>query len=340
MHERVRSWAEAVASRLRCLGLHMVAGAVHDGTSAAPPRTGTTARVALVRSERAAGDPRPTIALSIDGERVEVALELSPADLRSLRARMVDTAWAAKLGLALEALPEQFALGLTADDERSPASKASSAIAALVDRGLLQHRPLWLGWSVSRDVAVAHADILDEQLENAVVALGSVFTMLASHAAWHAKPDGERPAGGRDKRERRETRRRAAARDQEHESGGEAETQSETRAHGPPNPLPARPTSPHTSARPGARGSRGRPVRPARADEPGRIERGSRVRVLEGPFSGKVGVVQELDSKGGARVMLGLLAVRVDVRDLARCNDGHNRPILSTSHRKLGQPRS
>jgi hypothetical protein len=70
------------------------------------------------------------------------------------------------------------------------------------------------------------------------------------------------------------------------------------------------------------------------------IEKGSRVRVLEGPFSGKVGVVQEVDGKGGARVMLGLLAVRVDVRDLARCAEGRNRPVLSTSHRKRVPVRS
>jgi len=65
--------------------------------------------------------------------------------------------------------------------------------------------------------------------------------------------------------------------------------------------------------------------------------------VLDGPFSGKVGVVQEIDGRrgaGGARVMLGLLAVRVDVRDLARCAEGHARPVLSTSHRKRSAVRS
>jgi hypothetical protein len=58
------------------------------------------------------------------------------------------------------------------------------------------------------------------------------------------------------------------------------------------------------------------------------------VRVLEGPFSGRVGTVQELDGKGGARVMLGLLAVRVDVGDLAQFTPGSDRPVLSVSHRK------
>ncbi len=62
------------------------------------------------------------------------------------------------------------------------------------------------------------------------------------------------------------------------------------------------------------------------------IERGTRVRVLRGAFSGKVGVVHELDGEGSARVMLGLLAVRLEVKNLLPCVEG--RPVLSTSHRK------
>ena len=64
------------------------------------------------------------------------------------------------------------------------------------------------------------------------------------------------------------------------------------------------------------------------------VEKGTRVRVLAGPFVGKVGVVQELDGKGGARVMLGLLATRLDVKDLIASAEGRERPGLSTSHRK------
>jgi len=56
--------------------------------------------------------------------------------------------------------------------------------------------------------------------------------------------------------------------------------------------------------------------------------------VLEGPFSGKVGVVHELDGKGGARVMLGLLAVRLEVKNLTTQVEGRYRPVLSSSHRK------
>jgi len=54
--------------------------------------------------------------------------------------------------------------------------------------------------------------------------------------------------------------------------------------------------------------------------------------VLHGPFAGKVGVVRELDGKGGARVLLGLLETRVDVADLRVDRDG--RPRLGSSHRR------
>ncbi|MGH7298149.1 MAG: KOW motif-containing protein, partial [Polyangiaceae bacterium] len=64
------------------------------------------------------------------------------------------------------------------------------------------------------------------------------------------------------------------------------------------------------------------------------VDKGVRVRVLEGPFAGKVGAVQDLDGKGGARVLLGLLAVRLDVKDLVACAEGRARPLLSSSHRK------
>jgi hypothetical protein len=65
----------------------------------------------------------------------------------------------------------------------------------------------------------------------------------------------------------------------------------------------------------------------------GAIEKGARVRVLEGPFAGKVGTVRELDGKGGARVMMGLLAVCIDVKNLAGA-EGRARPVLASSHRK------
>lgn len=74
----------------------------------------------------------------------------------------------------------------------------------------------------------------------------------------------------------------------------------------------------------------------------GVIEGGTKVRVLAGPFEGKTGVVQSLDGKGGARVMFGLLATRVELGDLATersqrgagAQDRRERPAITTSHRR------
>ena len=64
------------------------------------------------------------------------------------------------------------------------------------------------------------------------------------------------------------------------------------------------------------------------------IDRGAHVRALAGPFAGQAGVVQELDGKGGARVLFGLLAARVELTDLAVKGKERGRPVLSSSHRK------
>lgn len=71
-----------------------------------------------------------------------------------------------------------------------------------------------------------------------------------------------------------------------------------------------------------------------------RIRKGTHVRVLEGPFSGKVGIVHQLDGDGSARVILGLLVVRLDVDNLVERAERRVRPVLSTSHRKRRPARS
>jgi len=63
------------------------------------------------------------------------------------------------------------------------------------------------------------------------------------------------------------------------------------------------------------------------------LEVGVKVRVLGGPFVGRVGVISELDGRGGALVTLGLLSARVLLENLrpARVVE---RPSLKSSHRK------
>jgi len=94
------------------------------------------------------------------------------------------------------------------------------------------------------------------------------------------------------------------------------------------------------SERPSRRSKRAAP-RPPPPPEPSKpeavtIDRGAHVRALAGPFAGQAGVVQELDGKGGARVLFGLLAARVELRDLVVKGKerGRRGPLLSSSHRK------
>ena len=100
----------------------------------------------------------------------------------------------------------------------------------------------------------------------------------------------------------------------------------------PSEPVRARP-EPVERQRAIPRGLSRRPL-VTEVDPSAPVEKGTRVQVLAGPFRGKLGVVQELDGKGAARVMLGLLAARLEVKDLMAAAEGKERPALASSHRK------
>ena len=42
------------------------------------------------------------------------------------------------------------------------------------------------------------------------------------------------------------------------------------------------------------------------------------VRVVRGMFAGKLGVVQEIDARGGLRILVGKIAVKVDANDVVK----------------------
>jgi hypothetical protein len=225
------------------------------------------------------------------------------------------------------------------------ASRASTdEVRALIDRAGRNQQTLWLGWSISRLIAVENASLLDGQLEDALVALGVVFTMLADvvEPVLRGQPDRT------DRRDRRGVdddamggKRRARARDRERERDRDREPASNVTGKrprdgadvlAPARSRKARLGAAEVSAEPLRTVSRARWARPGDARAP--IEKGVRVRVLEGPFAGKAGIVQEVDCKGGARVMLGLLAVRLAVENLTTVLEGRGRPRLSSSHRR------
>jgi KOW motif len=334
------AWAHAARARLAGLGVGLEMGFFEGGRRAEK-------RVVFCRDAAAAAS-NAYLALVIDSSHVEVSLEVRPdaaLDVRNLRARLADPSRALELVGALEALPEQFTIGLASDDERMPARRAAAEdVRELLEASDRASSALWLGWSVPRAVASAHSGILDEQLADAMVALGAVYKLVAwapdndlvpadreqlsRRPVARSKQGRERAEGeGGLRRERRKRKRRNGGdvADEELARGvrsvAERETSSRERDEAAePRRLHAVPRRPRL---PSGRGPVRRPP----------IEKGSRVRVLSGPFAGKTGVVQELDGRGGARVLLGLLAIHLDTQELVGA-EGGARPILGTSHRR------
>jgi hypothetical protein len=214
---------------------------------------------------------------------------------------------------------------------------------------------LWIGWTILRDVALTHAELLVEQLEDAIVVLGPLQKLVAwapdndlgavAGETDEAKAERERADDDED-RDRAERLPRVSRAEHEARSRGRhrpAPTQDEADAVSAVPP-PAPPSAGDPEGAGAAHGAAERPRalprllsrRPlvTEVDPSVPIEKGTRVQVVAGPFRGKVGVVQELDGKGAARVMLGLLATRVEVKDLVAAAEGKDRPALASSHRK------
>jgi hypothetical protein len=347
-------WGRGVARRLA--DLDIAARAVAPEDSYAPPGGGPD-RQRLVLQQDTDGsadarDDRAQLALVVAASEVEVALELPASallDLTNLRARLGDPGRNLELRGALEALPEQFTAGLAQERGAPAASLDGASLLSLLDRGASTGRTVRVGWIVPRDVAVVHSTLLDEQLGDAMVALAPVYRLVAwapdndllaeirvasAASAEHARSRADVERDHTSWEERSRARRLARARRRE-EADRPSSRKVEVDGKRRQEPVHASSASRAPAAKPG------RPRLPVAArgfatevDSRAPVERGARVRVLAGPFAGKVGVVQELDGKGGARVMLGLLATSVKVKDLIARVAGKGRPTLSSSHRK------
>ena len=97
---------------------------------------------------------------------------------------------------------------------------------------------MWIGWSVPRELAVEHAALLDEQLADAIVALGQVFALLGADAV-DARGGAEARDGsrgrrfsGRRARHRRTARRRRRARSGPHSPCARSRARPGTRGGG------------------------------------------------------------------------------------------------------------
>ncbi|WP_394821971.1 transcription termination/antitermination protein NusG [Pendulispora albinea] len=310
LRSRMVAWARRIAARLSELGIEVEATwsdeepIVRQGEAGAeqPPKTATASILfhAPVRKNA-------ILALRLQAHVVEVSIEIYP----SVHARAVSE----EIARLFDALPDQFSLGgieKIQDETRIPTREASANdVRALLEgegspRAAADPRPGGLARAAAdfrrRGLWLGWSVPRDLVLKHAALVgeqLGDAVMALAPVFALVTE---------------------TAVRPDSFASGASlgalARASGAAAARGR-----SRPSLPASSAR-----TRGRPLAP--------LEKGSVVRVLSGPFVGKTGVVQELDGRGAAKVMLGLLATRVDVGDLALSKDGPNRPILSSSHRR------
>ena len=339
-------------------------------------------------------DPSPYdrhafLALRLDAHAVEVCFAVpsqAQVDLDNLRARFDaggESALAAGLIEALVALPEEFTIGAGgegASDRRASSAASPDTLRELVMRSSAEQIPLWVGWRVAREAALSHAEILDEQLEDALVALAPVYRLVA----WSRENDrvalDRRLEGVEQERARAHAEAHAETerwRIEQEESRRRSQEQALARAdearRSPPISSTRRPSlstlfsgksasSPPSSKQPRHEPPASRPVpradvvvpaplpapavlpeRAPAAASPSRvaasaIEKGAKVRVRSGPFVDKIGVVGELDNRGGARVLLGLLSTRLELHDLELAVENRERPAMPSSHRRSLAP--
>lgn len=393
LRERIEGWARGILPRLDQLGVaieSVVPDEVEQTLSSRAPRA-IAQRVVFVRDAFARTsvprtepelDPLRShayLALTIDSVHVEVSLEICPeaeADVKNLRARIGDPTRLLELTTLFETLPEEFAIGVIGVPSFPRVQVANAdEVRALLDDSQRSGRPLWIGWSVKREIALNHAAELADELADALVVLAHAYKLVAwapdndligsvRRGAWRAgraRAEERRERGREERRKRRNVRkkpvriegsrreredaRRAlshqeregptsrAPRERTSKNPGEKEKETETARSDASQVRAAPPRRPILPTTLRARGARTNMVTEIDPSVP--IEKGTRVRVLAGPFANKVGVVQEIHGSR-ARVRLGLLAATVELKDLVASGEG-TRPMLASSHRRVRQ---
>lgn len=392
LRERIEGWARGILPRLDQLGVaieSVVPDEVEQTLSSRAPRA-IAQRVVFVRDAFARTNvPRTEpeldplrshayLALTIDSVHVEVSLEICPeaeADVKNLRARIADPTRLLELTTLFETLPEEFAIGVIGVPSFPRVQVANAdEVRALLDDSQRSGRPLWIGWSLKREIALNHAAELADELADALVVLAHAYKLVAwapdndligsvRRGAWRAgraRAEERRERGREERRKRRNVRkkpvriegsrreredaRRALAHpEREGPTSGAPKEKERASRSGEKDADPARSDASQVRTAPSrrpilpttlrARGARPNMVTEIDPSVP--IEKGTRVRVLAGPFANKVGVVQELHGNR-ARVRLGLLAATVDLKDLVASAEG-TRPMLASSHRRVRQ---
>ena len=355
--ERLKHWAAAVQERLADLGLALEV-AVVDGKIGPPGVVfvrGSRQREQALKVARAQKlDYRPLFAgvfaenaklvLRLTHATVEARLELPASalvDIHNLRAKIKDPEGLLSAISVVESLPEQFWAGVDGGSQGPVSRVTGQDLREWVDESVGLSTALFFGWTLPTDLAVAQKTEIGGQLEHAFAALGSLYDALAwseandffSGQKRRARPSTEHD-GAKSKRGRKDRRPKDEPFIDDRETGRDDETPASAAAEkGTRNTVE------------GALFLRKRPIlRRGQSDldtDPKLpIEKGTRICALRGPFSGKVGIVQELDGKGSARVLFGLLAARLRVSDLVafrgRTGKGSRQKLMSSHRRPLG----
>lgn len=302
-------------------------------------------------------DPTPFhrhafLTFRMDTEGLEIALQIHRSawvDATNLRRKLQTTAGAAEMARLLAVLPDGYRVGV--GDESQPSSLATPDLLGTL---LARHQEgewFFVSRRVPRDEAIAAGTSLAAIVITDFEWLWPLYRFLAwsrdndfvsideALAAEAAERQVARARLEQEEAERadRLARDKDLARERARDKGPTGPSPR------PPRPAPAPrssqpPSPPRTEAPPVAapiaappkapKAPREQPRRPVdpRASEPPpvpqEVVKGVRVRIGKGPFSGKVGTVQEID-KGVAKVLLGLMAARVDVADLVPVGPGH-----------------
>ena len=314
------------------------------------------------------GSDVETLALGVDVNAfgIDVALRvptvpITGRDYRNLSARMLDPESALVLGGALESLPDPFACGPAGEVRRIRAPLRTDTIREMLERAAATGVPFWVGVFLSRQAVLDNAQSIDEELEDAVSALTTVARLITwtddndfirrepararnrGHAAEARGGPGEAPlsgdtrGGSKDRDDRLSTKQ---LRDSIENEANELDEQDDgdldaLEASVRPPPVAEMPAMLRRNAvvMPPRRGVLRRNAQRIEVDASAAVERGSKVRVLSGPFRDRVGIVSDLDSRGRARVVLGLFSTVCETKDLIVAREGA-RPTL-VSHRKL-----
>ena len=373
LFERLLGWGVALGVRLRAGGVRLELGAPAPDDGArelffvrarpkpvAGPSLGSRTEIHKARPAGVA-----YLSFRLGEDAVEVAFVV-PAKARAERAHL-ERLLVEKPRLvldALAALPLNFVVGTSKDG--AAGARARRPVPD-VDRAelsslLQKHETLWIGWTVPRAAVLAHQATAGGELEAAMLALGQLFRQVA----WlqRATPSSATAGAATGKTRHREPRVREVADEGEPEPrsapmtaddrlallrGARAAARPDARAslrlRSSAGGRPARVTTrtatitsgagaSYAAASAGARHRSRPPAAPGAVDLFPGLDRGAEVEVLAGPFIGRVGVVQEIDAKGDARVLFGLLATRIAAKDLALSGRDAARPSLGSSHRK------